>query len=181
MTSTAIELPASPREHALLRRRAERLASESTRTEEKPASALFLMVRLGARERYGIPYAHLEEIMRPRGLTSVPCTPNHIAGVLPRRGQLIAVVALGHLLPMDGRDEGGEDTRVVIIQSAGLTLGLLVDGVEGNGHWQADLLSPAPASPGVRNPDWIVGIHEGRIAILNIPKLINSLSIEEMT
>ena len=173
-------LPAGQREREVLHRRAARLASEPARASQAPAGELFLAVRLGARELYGIPYAHLEEIVRPRGLTPVPCTPAFIAGVLSRRGQLITVLSLRHLLPMDGREDSGDDARAVIIRTAGLTLGLLVDGIEGNDHWDAAALAPAPPSPGVRDPGWIAGIHDGRVAMLDINNLLSGITLEEM-
>ena len=178
MTDTAITLPDSPRDREILRRRAIRLASETGKTGTADRGELFLAVRLGAGELYGIPYACLEEIIRPRGLTRVPGSPGFIAGVLSRRGQLIAVVSLRELFPMADREEPGDEARVVVVRSASLTVGLLVDGVEGNGHWDAAGLNPAPPSTGVRDPSWIAGIHDGRVAMLAMDNLLAGISIE---
>lgn len=172
-------LPSSPRDREILHRRAVRLANEVERARPAEVGALFLTVRLGAGELYGIPYHHLEEIIRPRGITPVPCTPDYVAGVLPRRGQLITVLSLARLLPMAGREANEAEARVVVVQAAGMTVGVLVDAVEGNDHRDPGELSPAPPSPGVRDPAWIAGLHGGRIAMLNIEALLRGLSIEE--
>jgi purine-binding chemotaxis protein CheW len=172
-------LPASPRDRDILRRRAVRLANEAERARPVAVGELFLSVRLGSGELYGIPYRHLEEIVRPRGITPVPCTPDHIAGVMPRRGQLITVVALARLLPMAGRETVEAEARVVVVRAAGMTVGMLVDGVDGNDRWDPGELAPAPPSPGVRDAAWIDGIHAGRVAMLNMDALLQGLSIEE--
>ena len=180
MTLSRHTLPSSPRDREVLRRRAVRLACESDQARAAPAGELFLVVRLGAGELYGIPYAHMEEIVRPRGLTPVPGTPDFVAGVLSRRGHLVTVLSLRRLLPMEGREEAGGDARIAFIRGAGLAVGLLVDGVEGNDRWISGALSPAPPSPGVRDPAWISGIHDGRVAMLDIESLLAGISNEEM-
>ncbi|MDA8383990.1 MAG: chemotaxis protein CheW [Betaproteobacteria bacterium] len=179
MPSPARRFPDSPREREVLHRRAVRLACEQEREREAPAGELFLSVRLGTAERYGIPYAQVDEIVRPRGLTPVPCTPPVVAGVLSRRGQLTTVLSLRQMLPMEGRDAGAEEGRVVVVRAAGMTVGLLVDDVDGHQYWQAGHLTPALPSPGILNPAWILGIHDGTTALLNLDALIKSLSIEE--
>ncbi|MDA8093434.1 MAG: chemotaxis protein CheW [Betaproteobacteria bacterium] len=171
--------PASPQEREVLHRRAVRLAYEKEREREAPAGELFLSVRLGAAERYGIPYAQVEEIVRPNGLTPVPCTPPAVAGVLSRRGQLITVLSLRQMLPMEGREAAADAGRVTVVRAAGMTAGLLVDDVEGHQHWQASQLTPALPSPAILDPAWILGIHDGTTALLNLDALMKSLSIEE--
>lgn len=173
--------PESERERGILRRRAVRLAGEGRRARAEQGCDLFLAVRLGRGERYGIPYAQVQEIVRPRSLTPVPCTPPSVAGVFQRHGQLLAALSLRALLPMAGREEGGDEAWVVIVGAAGMTVGLLVDGIEGNEHWAPAALTPAPPSPSVRDPAWIAGIHDGRVAMLNLDALLASLSMEEKT
>ncbi|MDP2809059.1 MAG: chemotaxis protein CheW [Rhodocyclaceae bacterium] len=180
MTLSPPTLPSSPRDREVLRRRAVRLAGVADPARAAPVGELFLIVRLGAAELYGIPYAHMDEIVRPRGLTPVPCTPDFVAGVLSRRGHLITVLSLCRLLPMEGREEAGDDARIAIIRTEGMTVGLLVDAVEGNDRWTPGALSPALPSPGVRDPSWIAGIHDGRVAMLDIESLLAVISKEEM-
>jgi purine-binding chemotaxis protein CheW len=180
MSDLPPSLPDTDRDREVLLRRAVRLAGETGRARAAPTGDLFLTVRLGTRELYGIPYGDLEEIVRPRGITQVPCTPDYVAGVMSRRGQLIAILSLARLLPMEGREEAGDDARVVVVRAAGMTVGLLVDGVEGNDHWIPGALSPAPPSPGVRDAAWIAGIHDGRVAMLDTKALLDGISMEEM-
>lgn len=181
------EIPDSPHARAVLHRRAVRLASETDQARRAPRGDLFLAVRLGAREHYGIPYRWLDEIVRPRGLTPVPGTPPFFAGVMPRRGQLLAVLDLARLLGVaenDGADEGtamgDAETRLVIVSAAGYSVGLRVAEVLGNDRYRAESLGPAlPGAAGEEN--WITGIHAGRLAMLDLEALLGDprIRIEE--
>lgn len=178
------ELPDSAHARALLHRRAARLASETDPTRRAPRGELFLAVRLGARERYGIPYRWLDEIVRPRGLTAVPGTPDFVAGVMARRGQLLAVLDLARLLGVAEGEPGGEDdgeTRLVMVNAAGYRVGLRVAEVLGNDHFRPESLGAHPAGADAGEATWITGIHAGEVAMLNLDALLGDprIRIEE--
>jgi len=185
MTDTPL-LPDSPHARAILHRRAVRLACETDQTRQAPRGDLFLAVRLGARERYGIPYRWLDEIVRPRGLTKVPGTPPFVAGVMPRRGQLLAVFDLARLLRVVGNEESGEDaeeTRLVMVRAAGYSVGLRVAEVLGNDRYRAESLSPTLPGTAAGEENWITGIHAGQLAMLDLEALLGDprIRIEEHT
>lgn len=170
-------LPDTPRAREVLRARAIRLASERDRGEDADRGELFLSVRLGAREHYGIPYRNLEEIARPRGLTPVPRAPGHIAGIINRQGRLITVLAMTRLIPVDPDPTADADTRrIVVVRGAGLTVGLLVDEVLGNDHYHPDRLGASLPSPGLREPVRVAGVHDGRVAMLDIEAMLAGLA-----
>lgn len=177
---------------AVLHRRAVRLASETDQARRAPRGDLFLAVRLGAREHYGIPYRWLDEIVRPRGLTPVPGTPPFVAGVMPRRGQLLAVFDLARLLRVMGNEAenagategacvGDDGTRLVIVSAAGYSVGLRVAEVLGNDRYRAESLGPALPGAAAGTENWITGIHAGRLAMLDLEALLGDprIRIEE--
>ncbi len=175
---------------AVLHRRAVRLASESDQALRTPRGDLFLAVRLGSREHYGIPYRWLDEIVRPRGLTPVPGTPSFIAGVMPRRGQLLAVLDLARLLrvvndEMENAEnsEDSEETRLVMVSAAGYHVGLRVAEVLGNDRYRPESLGPALPGAAAGEENWITGIHAGRLAMLDLEALLGDprIRIEEHT
>lgn len=181
-------LPDSPHARAVMHRRAVRLAREGEQgrdpARQAPSGELFLAVRLGMRERYGIPYRWLDEIVRPRGLTPVPGIPDFIAGVMPRRGQLLAVLDLARLLRVAGGERGDaddEDTRLVMVSAAGYHVGLRVAEVIGNDHYRAESLGPCPAGAAAGEEHWITGIHAGQLAMLDLEALLGApkIRIEE--
>lgn len=166
--------PDSPHARAILHRRAVRLACESEQAGRAARSELFLAIRLGARERYGLPYRWIDEIVRPRGLTPVPGTPPFIAGVMARRGRLLTILDLAQLLAIEHIPET-EDTRLVMVRAAGYHVGLRVAEVIGNDHFQAELLGQAPGS-GLDN-QYISGIQGGQLAMLDLEALLNDSRI----
>ncbi len=182
------EIPDSPHARAVLHRRAVRLASEGEQARDQarraPRGDLFLAVRLGAREHYGIPYRWLDEIARPRGVTKVPGTPAFVAGVMARRGQLLAVLDLARLLRVVGNEECGEDneeTRLVLVSAAGYSVGLRVAEVLGNDRYRIESLGPPLPGTASGEENWITGIHAGRLAMLDLEALLGDprIRIEE--
>ncbi len=163
---------------AILHRRALRLANESDQTRQAPRGELFLALRLGNRERYGIPYRWLDEIVRPRGITPVPGTPPFVAGVTPRHGQWLAVLDLARLLGIESSEEDA-DTRLVMVSAAGYRVGLRVAEVIGNDHYRVETLGPVLSGTG--NTPWISGVHAGKLAMLDLEALLSDprIRIEE--
>lgn len=172
-------LPDDPRAREILLRRARRLANEHRRVEAPRERVAYLAVRL-AGERYGLPYANLEEIVKPQGLTSLPGVPAHIAGILHRRGRLLTVLDLRPRLGLEA-PAAGEEARVVVARGGGLHVGLWVDAVLDHGHYDAGELTPPLPSGGVPNTDHLLGIHAGQVTILNLDALLGdpTLRVEE--
>ncbi len=178
------DFPDSSHARSILHRRAARLAGETDPTRRAPRGELFLAVRLGARGHYGIPYRWLDEIVRPRGLTPVPGTPAFVAGVMARRGKLLAVLDLARLLGVTGAedtDEEAGDTRLVMVSAAGYQVGLRVTEVLGNDHYRAESLDTNPVGADKGEAAWIAGIHGGTLAMLNLDALLGDprIRIEE--
>jgi len=135
---------------------------------------------VGSRERYGIPYRWLDEIVRPRGITPVPGTPSFVAGVMPRRGQLLAVLDLAQLLGIE-TSEDDADTRLAMVSAAGYRVGLRVAEVIGNDRYRAESLGPVLSGSGSGNNHWVSGIHAGALAMLDLEALLSDprIRIEE--
>ncbi|MEO6323005.1 MAG: chemotaxis protein CheW [Thermoanaerobaculia bacterium] len=78
------------------------------------------------REEYGLPIENVREILRVDEITRVPQAPPHIRGVTNVRGKILPVVeirtriGLTPLVPTPA-------SRIVVLEVAGRTLGLLVD------------------------------------------------------
>ncbi len=167
---------------AILHRRALRLANETDHAQQAPRGDLFLALRLGTRERYGIPYRWLDEIVRPRGITPVPGTPPFVAGVMARRGQLLVVLDLALLLGIESSEEDA-DTRLVMVSAAGYRVGLRVAEIIGNDRYRTDSLGPilSGTATGTGTKNWISGIHAGKLAMLDLDALLSEprIRIEE--
>jgi chemotaxis signal transduction protein len=120
----------------------------SNEPAREPAEVV--VVRL-AGSRYALPMATVAEVGRPPALTRVPGLPEWVAGVANWRGRVLGVIDLRPLLgggggPLDRR------SRLVVLTHAGVTVGLLSEGVEGTTD-----LGPAdmePALPHLPAASW---------------------------
>ena len=105
--------------------------------------AELVVVRLGGC-RYALPMASVAEVGRPPALTRVPGLPAFVAGVVNWRGRVLAVLDLRGLLqagfgPLDRRG------RLVVLQHAGVRVGLLVEQVAGGIQLDPATVEPALA------------------------------------
>lgn len=77
------------------------------------------------------------EVGRPPSLTRVPGLPDWVAGVANWRGRVLAVLDLRGLLAGPGAG-AGRSGRIVVLTRAGVSVGLLVEAVEGTLEVQPD-------------------------------------------
>lgn len=170
MSDQRDHMPHGERERELLRRRAQRLACEQDRRQVE-IGELFLETRIDGGGHFGVPYRVLMEVLRPRELTPVPSTPAFVAGVIPRRGDLIAAIDLGMLLA--GRACAmGDEARLVVVRSQNMTVGLLVDEVVGNVRYTSESLTPPIQGR------FVSGIHAGNTALLDMEEMLSHVRLQ---
>jgi len=101
-----------------------------------------LSFRLGG-EEYAVPVADVREVLKTIQLTTVPNTPAYILGVMSLRGTMLPIIDLCRRfgLPAGVQDE---KSRIVVVNSAGEEVGLLVDRVTGVFSILPDEIKPAP-------------------------------------
>lgn len=81
------------------------------------------------REIFALPVRQVQEILRVTALTRVPHAPFPVRGVTNLRGYVLPVVDLRVRLAM-APVEPGPRARIMVVQSRGRLIGLLVDAVE---------------------------------------------------
>lgn len=164
-------MPKDRKAQGVLQQRA-RLLAASPETQRAQASHRYVRFRLGPAELYGIPYAHLEEIICCADVTRVPCTPPAIAGVTNYRGELLTLLDLKQFFHTDAAPPGA-DTQAIVVHAGRALCGLVVDDIEGDAEYAADSLDPPLSSGGVSNLDHVLGVHQGQVTILNIAALLD--------
>lgn len=146
-----------------LRQRAEDLAR--TPHAETQAQTEMLVFRLGT-EHYAVELSLLRAVHRAKGLTPVPCTPPHVAGVLNVRGEVISVLDLATALDLRAPPPALEQAWVLLSDLPQGRVGLLVSEVVG----QRSLALGALARP-LSGRDFVWGIAEARIVVLRLGHL----------
>lgn len=96
-----------------------------------------------AGEEYGIDIAVVQEIVRMSTVTRVPRAPEFIEGVINLRGKIVPVLDLRKRFGMPAV-EPTKATRIIIIEVAGKTVGLIVDAVREVLRLSSDAIDPTP-------------------------------------
>lgn len=107
-----------------------------------------------AGESYGVGILKVRELINMQEITRVPETAEFTKGVINLRGQVIAVIDLRLRFGMTEADYT-EETCIVIVESGGVSTGMIVDGVEEVVQLAAEEIEPPPHFGG--------GIDEGFI------------------
>jgi chemotaxis signal transduction protein len=112
--------------------------------DARPASTEVVIVRLGGC-RYALPMPAVAEVGRPPALTRLPGLPSWVAGAANWRGRVLAVLDLRPLLSADSRALDRR-SRLVVLTRAGVTAGLLTEGVEGTSDHDPESMEPSLAN-----------------------------------
>lgn len=94
-------------------------------------------------EEFALDILRVLEIIRLQELTRVPSSPECMDGVMNLRGKIIPVITLRSRFGLE-RVASGEQTRIVVIETKGTVLGVIVDSVSEVLSIPADSVEPAP-------------------------------------
>ena len=83
-----------------------------------------------ANETYGIQISTIKEIVRMPALTNVPNAPDFLAGLTNLRNRVLPVIDTRRRLRLEPC-EPTDSTRVLVLEGAGSTTGIIVDRVRG--------------------------------------------------
>jgi purine-binding chemotaxis protein CheW len=155
---------------------------DHTTQSSNPAAASAQLLQLVsfsvAAEEYGLDILRVQEIIRTQQLTRVPNLPDYVEGVINLRGKVIPVVALRRRLGLDAV-EADKNTRIVVVDVHGQTLGFIVDAVSEVLRIRADTVEPTPRIGSVER-EYISGVGklDSRLLLmLDLEQLMNQAEI----
>ena len=150
----------------ILRERAKALAKPLA--EPAPhGETLELLAFSLAGERYAIEAASVLEVMPLRDLTSVPCTPPTILGVVNHRGRIIPIIDFRRLLALPGQ-EGGRSRWVVVVEAEKMIFGIGAEAVMGTIQIQASELAPPQRSLAGDHQAFIKGVTGEMVVVMDL-------------
>lgn len=79
-------------------------------------------------EVYGIDVMQVQEVLRVSEIAPVPGAPNYVMGIINLRGNVVTVIDTRKRFGLS-ENEIDDSTRIVIIESEGNVVGILVDSV----------------------------------------------------
>ena len=133
------------------------------------------------KEDYGLPIEKVQEINRMVNVTNLPHTPDFMEGIINLRGRVIPVLDLRKRFGMESHEQG-EETRIMVTDILGQTVGLVVDAVHEVAKLPGDSIEPPPPSF-VLDAQFVQGIGklDNRLVILlDIDRLISEAEQEAL-
>jgi len=174
LSSVAACLPTNSDDIAILRERANQIAQVKIKEIQEYDVVSYIQFRLGKNEHYGIPYKSTIEVIQNALITFVPSSHNFIAGVINRRGMLINVIDLKTLFGMSESDKPTY-SNIIVVKNNLMQVGFLVDSIKGSDHYSKEKLDPPIAADNAIKSNFIIGLHHGSIAIINIDIVLSEI------
>lgn len=127
-----------------------------------------------AEEIYGVNVMQVQEVLRMTDVAPVPGAPHFVMGIVNLRGNVVTVLDTRKLLHLDS-GEITDNSRIMIIETRKMTVGLLVDSVAEVANISASEIDPPPTVGKEDTSRYIQGVYstEDQILILiDLDKLI---------
>jgi purine-binding chemotaxis protein CheW len=141
------------------------------------AEKLEALVFTIAGETYAVETCFVWEVCQLKNLTTLPCTAPFIAGVMNRRGQILAIVDLRKFFGLPARGLT-ELNRVIVLKGSDSELGLLADSIDGVRSVKVlDLQEGLPTLTGIRER-FLKGVTGQMLAVLNGGRLLVDASLK---
>ncbi|OUL21434.1 chemotaxis protein CheW [Nostoc sp. 106C] len=132
---------------------------------------------------FGIDVQHVQEVIRPQGVTRVPLAPPDICGLINLRGQILTVIDLQQRLEM-GESAMRSTTKLIdelegfniVVRSSDQVVSLLVDDVGDVLALPKNTVQPPPATLKGKMRQMLAGAYplpEGFLLILDIEKILD--------
>ena len=143
------------------------------KVELKEETVQIVFFRL-AQEWYGVEITKVKEVIKVEKITYLPSSPEHIAGIVNLRGNILSVTDLKMIFGLP-HEELTERTRIVAIESGVLETGLLVDEVAEAIEVPVSKIEPTLPTIAPEMEGYIEGqcrVDDKLIALLNVEKVL---------
>jgi purine-binding chemotaxis protein CheW len=131
-----------------------------------PGSLQIVSFRL-ADEEYGIEITKIQEIILMGEITRVPQTPPYVKGLINLRSNIIPIIDLRSRFGL-AEASANDDTRIMVVNVKGKTIGLIVDAVSEVHRVSQDQIAPPPPTVAGLGRDYLIGLAklDNRLLIL---------------
>jgi purine-binding chemotaxis protein CheW len=135
-----------------------------------------------AAEEYGVEILKVQEIIGAMPITRVPRLPLFIRGVINLRGKIIPVTDLRLRFGMPSQETSGE-TCIIVVQTAGIEIGVIVDKVSEVLDISDSEIEEVPSFGTDVSTEYLLGIgkSEDRVRLLlNIDSILSSQEVVQI-
>ncbi|PQV64213.1 CheW protein [Abditibacterium utsteinense] len=168
-------------ENAILQNRA-RIVARVTRDEDSTKNQgeanLEVVEFVVAGQHFALETVFLGEVTSSKELTPLPGTPDWMCGLVNVRSQILAVIDLGPFFNLPARiaaaPRGDElsHAQILLVQHGQMQFGLVIESLPGTRLVRQNSLQSAPPVLLDRRAEWIRGVTEGRLVVLDGARLI---------
>lgn len=137
----------------------------------------FVIFKL-ADEYYGVDIASVDGIIKTQFITIVPHAPNFVEGVTNLRGTVLPVVDMRRRFGLSMQAES-KDTRIIVIELDGMTVGMIVDAVTEVMHISVEDVEPPSPMIATVDSSFITGIAKIADRLIILLDLAKVLTIQE--
>lgn len=159
----------------ILKNRAKTAAKEPERDEEYNQQLEVLEFNLDD-EKYAIESNYINEVWSPKEITSIPCTPTFILGIVNVRGSLVTVIDFKNFFGLGNR-VFTENRKIIIIQREDIVAGLLADSISGIIKIYDYEMQPNLSTFKSEEAKFIKGITNGGLIILDAETLLSDKNL----
>lgn len=131
---------------------------------------------------YGVPITKVQEIITMPVPTKLPQVPDFVEGIINLRGRIIPIIDLKKRFQM-GASETTNDSRSVVVEVEGQTVGIIVDEVSEVLRLPTGNIEPPPAVVGGIAAEYLTGVGklEDRLLILlDMDRILNDREKSEL-
>lgn len=142
---------------------------------EEVQLVVFILKQADQTCEYGVPITKVQEIISMATPTKMPQTPDFVEGIINLRGKIIPIIDLKKRFEMGKSDLTG-DTRSVIVEVEGQTIGIIVDEVTEVLRLQGENIEPPPAVIGGITAQYLTGvgkIDDRLLILLDMDKILS--------
>lgn len=135
-----------------------------------------------AQEEYGIEITRVQEIILMGEITRVPQTPNYIKGLINLRNTVIPIVDLRLRFGLEPQVPG-DDTRIMVTNVAGKTIGIIVDAVSEVLRISKEQISAPPPTVAGLGREYLTGLvklEKRLLVLLDIDKILGKSEAESV-
>lgn len=128
---------------------------------------------------YAVPIGTVREINRVSDITAVPQTPEFVAGVMNLRGKVIPVVNLRVKLGLE-RTDFTKETCIIVIETDGGQVGMIVDAVKGVIELQEAQIEPSPSFSREDTKSFVMGMGKLENEVVVLLDIVGCLAKEQL-
>ena len=133
-------------------------------------------------EVYGIEITKVREIILITEITRIPETPPYVKGLINLRSMVIPVIDMRKLFNL-AESEQTDESRIMVVQAKGKTIGIMVDSVSEVLRINKDQIAPPPPTVASLGREYLTGLvrlDKQLLILLDIDKILSHDAAEAL-